>query len=205
MNDATYLMSHSQLKCLIEAALFTADKPLSLKWLQNHTLADLHITNKVVKDILNELQHDYAQRGVHLIEVASGYRFQVPLELSEKIAQVAQSKPNKYSRALLETIALIAYRQPITRAEIEQVRGVAVSSQIIRTLTEREWITVVGQKEVPGKPSLYATTKQFLDYFSLSSLEQLPDLLPIADSAINRAGIQDIMHSHDTLTKETET
>ncbi|OKY25724.1 SMC-Scp complex subunit ScpB [Thalassotalea sp. PP2-459] len=205
MNDAANLMSDSQLKCLIEAALFTADKPLSLQWLQSHTLAELHIKNKVVKRILNELQQDYEQRGVNLIEVASGYRFQVPLELSEKIAQVAQNKPSKYSRALLETIALIAYRQPITRAEIEQIRGVAVSSQIIRTLTEREWITVIGQKEVPGKPSLYATTKQFLDYFSLNSLEQLPDLLPIADSAINQAGIQDIMHSHDTLTKETET
>lgn len=205
MSNAVSNMSHSQLKCLIEAALFTADKPLSIQWLQRNTLAELHVTNKAVKQVLNELQQDYAQRGVHLVEVASGFRFQVPLELSEKIAQVAQNKPSKYSRALLETIALIAYRQPITRAEIEEIRGVAVSSQIIRTLTEREWITVVGQKEVPGRPSLYATTKQFLDYFSFSSLEQLPDLLPIADSAINEAGIQDIMHSHDTLTKETET
>ncbi|WP_286232653.1 SMC-Scp complex subunit ScpB [Thalassotalea sediminis] len=205
MNTPEKLQKQQQMKMLVEAALFTASSPLSLQWIKTHTLGQYRVNTKVLQQILEELQQDYENRGVQLVEVASGFRFQVPIGISEQLVDIAQSKPTKYSRALLETLALIAYKQPITRAEIEDVRGVAVSSHIMKTLLEREWIKVIGHKEVPGKPSLYATTKEFLDYFSLKSLDQLPDLVPIADSAINQEGIQDIMHSYDTLTKETET
>ncbi len=115
--------------------------------------------------------------------MASGYRFQTPSDLSEDLAHLYQEKAPKYSRAILETLALIAYKQPITRGEIEDIRGVAVSSQIIKTLTDRHWIKTVGHKEVPGRPVLYASTQEFLDYFSLTSLDQLPTLMPITDIA----------------------
>ena len=163
-----------QLKQLVEAAIFVADKPVSIQHLKNTVLSDFSITDRKLKAVLDELVLDYQARGIQLVEVASGYRFQSVDALSPWLSKLWQETAPRYSRALLETLALIAYRQPITRGEIEQVRGVTVSSSIIKTLTEREWIKVVGHKEVPGRPALYATTRAFLDYFSLSSLSELP-------------------------------
>lgn len=164
-----------QLKQLIEATIFVSDQPVSVDKLKNTVLADFTVSDKAIQSALKALILDYAPRGIQLVEVASGYRFQSLDSLSPWLSRLWQETSPKYSRAMLETLALIAYRQPITRGEIEQVRGVAVSSNIIKTLTEREWIKVVGHKEVPGRPALYATTKQFLDYFSLKSLSDLPN------------------------------
>lgn len=167
-------INDQQLKQLVEAAVFVADKPLSKRDLRETVLADFSISDKQLNAALDALILDYQPRGIQLVEVASGYRFQSLDSLGPWISALWREQSPRYSRALLETLALIAYRQPITRGEIEQVRGVAVSSNIIKTLTEREWIRVVGHKEVPGRPALYATTRQFLDYFSLTSLAQLP-------------------------------
>lgn len=172
------------LKSLIEAAIFTADAPLSVKQIKL-LITNQRLSNKQVLALIKELQVDYQERGVELVQVASGFRFQAKLEFSELISTATQEKAPKYSRAILETLSLIAYRQPITRAEIEDVRGVAVSSHIIKTLTERQWIKTVGHKEVPGKPVLYGTTNMFLDYFNLTTLAQLPELLPISETSIN--------------------
>ncbi|WP_371186218.1 SMC-Scp complex subunit ScpB [Thalassotalea maritima] len=173
------------LKGIIEAMLFVSAVPLSLTTLQE-TLDD---TQKLSKNrliaILQQLQNDYDRRAIELVEVASGYRFQARQQYSDYIALLFKEKAPKYSRALLETLALIAYRQPITRGEIEDIRGVSVSSYIIRTLQERDWIRIVGHKDVPGRPALLATTKEFLDYFSLSSLAQLPALMDITELDIN--------------------
>lgn len=169
-------LSDEQLVELVEAAIFVSEKPLSKRRLQETVLQDFNISAKRLTQAIDSLVEHYSTRGVQLVEVASGYRFQVGPSLAEPLSKLWPEKAVKYSRATIETLALIAYRQPITRGEIEQVRGVAVSSNIMKSLLEREWITVVGQKDVPGKPALYATTKQFLDYFSLSGLEQLPNL-----------------------------
>ena len=168
-------INSEQLKQLIEATIFVSDQPVSVDKLKNTVLADFTVSDKAIQSALSALQLDYRPRGIQLVEVASGYRFQSLDSLSPWLSRLWQETSPKYSRAMLETLALIAYRQPITRGEIEQVRGVAVSSNIIKTLTEREWIKVVGHKEVPGRPALYATTKQFLDYFSLKSLSDLPN------------------------------
>ena len=163
-----------QLKQLVEAALFVADGPMTKLALRESVLAEFTVSERALNEVLKELVLDYQPRGIQLGEVASGYRFQSLDSLSPWLSRMWQENAPRYSRAMLETLALIAYRQPITRGEIEAVRGVAVSSNIIRTLTERDWIKVVGHKEVPGRPSLYATTRQFLDYFSLKSLADLP-------------------------------
>ncbi|WP_028117623.1 SMC-Scp complex subunit ScpB [Ferrimonas senticii] len=166
----------SRAKKLIEAALFIADKPLTIKQLRQTVLAQLQLDSTTVRGLLLELEQDYQDRGVELVKVGGAYRFQSRTELSEELASLWPQKAAKLSKAVLETLALIAYRQPITRGEIERVRGVAVSATIMRTLSERGWITVVGHKELPGRPSLYATTEQFLQYFNLKSLAQLPAL-----------------------------
>ncbi|NOQ13535.1 MAG: SMC-Scp complex subunit ScpB [Methyloprofundus sp.] len=129
-----------------------------------------------IQEAIDSLQYDYRDQGIGLHKVASGYRFQVKVELAPWVARLFAEKPPKYSRALLETIAIIAYQQPVTRGDIEEIRGVSVSSNMIRTLLEREWITVLAHKEVPGRPALYGTTRQFLDYFNLESLEGMPAL-----------------------------
>ncbi|AWL11726.1 Segregation and condensation protein B like protein [Saliniradius amylolyticus] len=165
-----------QLKQLVEAALFVADGPLSKDKLQNTVLEGLGVSTQKLNKALDAIELDYRPRGIHLVQVASGYRFQSDDSLSPWLSKLWQESTPRYSRALLETLALIAYRQPVTRGEIEDVRGVTVSSNIIKTLTERDWIKVVGHREVPGRPALYATTKGFLDYFGLQSLEQLPDI-----------------------------
>ncbi|GAB3033333.1 SMC-Scp complex subunit ScpB [Bowmanella dokdonensis] len=169
-------ISDEQLKQLVEAAIFVADEPLSPEKLQETVLLDLKVSQKRLKAVIDELQLDYRPRGVQLVKVASGYRFQSMDSLAPWLSKLWQEQAPRYSRALMETLALIAYRQPITRGEIEDVRGVSVSSNIIKTLTERGWIKVVGHKEVPGRPALYATTKGFLDYFSLEGLEDLPSV-----------------------------
>lgn len=170
-----------RLKNIVEALLMASDKPLSLEKL--HTLFELHEqpSKTQLKDAIAQLQMDYAGRGIQLVSVASGYRFQSVSDVSRYVARLWEERPQRYSRALLETLALIAYRQPITRGEIEEVRGVAVSSHIVKTLLERQWIKVVGHREVPGRPAIYATTRHFLDYFNLRSLEQLPPLSEMRD------------------------
>lgn len=173
-----------QLQQLIEAALFTSEQPLSLQDLQTGLLGDVSISKKKLQQIIAQLQQDYAGRGVQLTETASGYHFQSRPELSDYLARLWPERSPRYSRAVLETLALIAYRQPITRGEIEDIRGVSVSSQIMRTLVDRHWVKVVGHKEVPGRPGLYATTAEFLDYFGLQNISQLPQLTefrPVSD------------------------
>ena len=167
-------ISRTQLKQLVEAAIFVAHAPLSQEQIQLTVLDGLAVSKTMLKDTLAELKLDYQARGIQLVEVASGYRFQSMDSLSPWLSKLWQEQAPRYSRAMLEILSLIAYRQPITRGEIEDVRGVSVSSQIMKTLTERSWIKVIGHKEVPGRPSLYATTKTFLDYFSLRSLSDLP-------------------------------
>ncbi|SDK01794.1 condensin subunit ScpB [Ferrimonas sediminum] len=169
-------INDTQLKQLIEAALFVADGPMSAKGLRQSVLAGLQVSLGRINEVLDELEGDYAGRGINLVKVAGGYRFQSNQDLSGHLSALWQERAPRYSRALLETLALIAYRQPVTRGQIEKIRGVAVSSNIIRTLTERDWVKVVGHKEVPGRPALYATTDAFLQYFSLESLAQLPAL-----------------------------
>ncbi|KZZ61305.1 SMC-Scp complex subunit ScpB [Oleiphilus sp. HI0125] len=158
-----------------------SDKPMSVDKL--HAMFELHEQPQKsdIRLVLEELQNDYLSRGIQLSKVASGYRFQTAKDLSMWVGRLWEERPQKYSRALLETLSLIAYRQPITRGEIEDVRGVAVSTHIMKTLLERQWIKVVGHREVPGRPAIYATTKLFLDYFNLSSLEQLPPLSEMRD------------------------
>jgi segregation and condensation protein B len=169
-------MELTKLKQIIEAALMASGEVLSIERLQ--LLFDEFEKPKspVIKEALESLMDDYAERGIELVEVASGYRLQVRKEVAPWVTRLWDEKPQRYSRALLETLSLIAYRQPITRGDIEDVRGVAVSSHIIRTLLDREWVRVVGHRDVPGRPAMYATTKEFLDYFSLKSLDELPSL-----------------------------
>lgn len=169
-------ISPEQLKQIIEAALFVADKPLSPAELRDSVLSAFRVPLPRIREALEQLSQEYENRGIQLTEVASGFRFQTSPVVSEHLAMLWTEKSPRYSRATLETLSLIAYRQPITRAEIEDVRGVSVSTQIMRTLQERGWVKVVGHKEVPGRPSLYATTSVFLDYFGLKSLNELPEL-----------------------------
>lgn len=166
----------TQLKQLIEASLFVLGKPLSAKMLKDTVLVDFTVSRDKIKAALDELQQDYQDRGVQLVKVAGGYRFQTLDVLSPFLQPLWQEKAPKYSRATLETLAVIAYRQPVTRGDIEQVRGVAISSHIIKSLSDRDWIKVVGHKEVPGRPALYATTLEFLAYFGLDTLADLPPL-----------------------------
>ncbi|WP_407681282.1 SMC-Scp complex subunit ScpB [Pseudidiomarina planktonica] len=174
-------MHDQQLKQVIEAALFAADEPLSVDQLKE-LLAAQQVSKAKIQTTLSALQQDYQNRGVQLQQVASGYRFQTRTELGSILAGLWQEKPPKYSQALLETLALIAYRQPITRGDIEEIRGVSVSSQIMKTLQERGWVKVVGQREVPGRPQLYATTAEFLDYFNVKDLAELPPI-PSSENA----------------------
>lgn len=166
---------------LVEATLFTEQKPLSTKELFELLSTTVQITKKQIADALDELQIQYQEKGVNLVKLASGYQFIVSKELSNELNDARQAKPVKLSRAMLETLALIAYKQPITRSEIEDVRGVAVGSQIIRGLLDREWIRMVGHKDVPGRPAMYGTTKAFLDHFSLKSIKELPELKSIEE------------------------
>lgn len=174
-------IEQDKLKNIIEAALLAVAHPMSVEQLMKLFDDEARPSASAIKDTLRQLQNDCDGRGVELKEVASGFRYQARQEYSQWLSRLWEERPAKYSRAALETLALIAYRQPVTRAEIEDVRGVGVSSSIVKTLIEREWIRVVGHRDVPGRPALYATTKQFLDYFNMKSLEELPTLSEIKD------------------------
>lgn len=169
------------LKKIIEAALMAADKPMAVPQLQSLFDETEKPSRPEIAAALEDIQNELSDHGFELKEVASGWRFQVRQELAPWIGRLWEEKPQKYSRALLETLALVAYRQPITRGEIEEIRGVAVSSNIMKTLQERGWAKVVGHRDVPGRPAMYATTREFLDYFNLKSLDQLPTLAEIRD------------------------
>ncbi|QIZ75876.1 SMC-Scp complex subunit ScpB [Ferrimonas lipolytica] len=169
-------LDEKQLSQLIEAALFIADTPLTINQLKQTVLETYGIGSVQIRSVLLQLELDYRERGIVLVKSGGAYQFQSREDLSQPLSALWPQKAPKFSRALLETLALIAYRQPITRGEIEQVRGVAIGAAIIRTLTERGWVTVVGHKELPGRPALYATTEQFLQYFCLQSLADLPAL-----------------------------
>jgi segregation and condensation protein B len=170
-----------QLKRIFEAALLGAGQPLNVAQLAA-LFDELEApTHEEIARALEELSDDAAGRGVELVEVASGFRYQVREDVHGWVSRLWTERQTRYSRALLETLALIAYRQPITRAEIEQIRGVGVASSIVKTLEEREWVRVVGYRDLPGKPALFGTTKAFLDYFNLKSLDQLPPLSEIRD------------------------
>ena len=170
-----------RIQAIAEAALLAAGKPLSLDQLRDLFSEEERPARQVMEHVMVLLETACEGRGFELKKVASGYRLQVREEFAPWVGRLFEEKPQRYSRALLETLALIAYRQPITRGEIEDIRGVTVSSNIIRTLLEREWVRVVGHRDVPGRPAMYATTKQFLDYFNLTGLDQMPPLNEVRD------------------------
>ncbi|MGN6479823.1 SMC-Scp complex subunit ScpB [Luteibacter sp.] len=174
-------MQPEQLKPIVEAALLASTQPMTIVQLKAIFGEEEEVGTDELKAALDLLAADCEGRGVELLEVASGWRYQVRREVHGWVSRMWAEKPSRYSRALLETLALIAYRQPITRPEIEQIRGVVVSSNIIKTLEEREWIRVVGYRDVPGRPALFGTTRMFLDYFNLKSLDNLPPLSEIRD------------------------
>lgn len=169
-------MTIDQIKRVLEAAIITATEPVSLERLSQLFFEENRPKNEDLREALKVLEEDYSARGVALKKVATGYRFQVQTDVAPYLATWIEDPPARLSRALLETLALIAYKQPLTRAEIEEIRGVAVSSNILRNLLERDWVKVVGHKDVPGKPALYATTPQFLNDLNLQSLADLPML-----------------------------
>jgi segregation and condensation protein B len=175
-------MNPEQLKNIIEAALMVSEKPVSMSQLLALFEKETDRPEKAdVNTAIEQIMQDYEGRGIELKKVSSGYRVQVNGDYAEWVNHLFDDRPPRYSRALLETLAIIAYRQPVTRAEIEEIRGVSVSSNIIRTLQERSWIRVVGQRDIPGKPELLATSKEFLDYFNLKKLTELPSLSEIKD------------------------
>jgi segregation and condensation protein B len=174
-------MQIEQLKAIIEAALLAASQPMTVAQLGELFVEEDEVDRAQIAMALEMLAEDSQGRGIELKEVGSGFRYQVRQDVHPWVSRMWSEKPSRYSRALLETLALIAYRQPITRPEIEQIRGVVVSSNIVKTLEEREWVRVVGHRDVPGKPALYGTTRTFLDYFNLKSLDELPPLSEIRD------------------------
>jgi len=174
-------MNEHDLKHVIEATLLAAGRPVTTDQLLELFDERERPTSEQLRAALDLLAAEYESRGIELIEVASGWRVQVRARCADVVSRLWQERPSRYSRALLETLALIAYRQPITRSEIEEIRGVSISSTIMRTLQERNWIRVVGHREVPGHPELLGTTREFLDYFGLRSLDQLPTLAELRD------------------------
>jgi segregation and condensation protein B len=181
-------MSESDIKNVIEAALLAAGRPVSVAELAELFDEFARPAHEAIEAALAGLAADYEGRGIRLAEVASGYRVEVRAELARPVSRLWQERPARYSRALLETLALIAYRQPITRGEIEDIRGVAVNPNIVRTLLERSWVRVIGHREVPGRPELLATTREFLDYFGLKTLDDLPTLAQLKD--VETLGVQ---------------
>jgi segregation and condensation protein B len=174
-------MDISFIKRIIEAVLLASTEPVSLDKLLTLLPEEFAITPQDLRQYLYEMQDTYHENSIELQETASGYRFQIRAEFAPHIVKLWEEKPARFSRALLETLVIIAYRQPITRAEIEDIRGVAVSTGMVKTLQDREWIRLVGYRDVPGRPGIYATTKTFLDYFNLKSLDELPPLQDIKD------------------------
>ena len=189
-------MNQDKIKCIIEAALMVSDTPLTVAQIEALFAKDMEIVDReLIKAALEVLQEDYRDRGIELKEVASGYRVQVKSEYAGWVNRLFEERPPRYSRALLETLAIIAYRQPVTRAEIEDIRGVGISSTIIKTLEEREWIRVVGHKDIPGRPELLATTREFLDYFNLKKLSELPTLAEIRELSILNPDLFDALEN----------
>ena len=173
----------TEFKQVIEAALLTAGQPLSLDEMLKLFAGRMERTT--LRMLLDELKTDWSEKTLELVQVATGYRFQAKSQYSEFIVRLSPERQPKYSRAVMETLAIIAYRQPVTRGDIEQIRGVAVNPNVMRQLQERDWIDVVGQREVPGRPSLYATTKHFLDDLNLRSLAELPPFEDFAQTEIS--------------------
>lgn len=198
-------MAAVNLKPMVEAIVMASEVPVSVERLAQ-ILEDEGgngPSREVLRTLLNDLQSDYAEHGVELVEVASGFRFQARAAYAERVSRLWEERKPRYSRALLETLALVAYRQPITRGEIEHVRGVAVSSNIMRLLLERDWVKVVGHRDVPGRPAVYATTKDFLDYFGLKSLAELPSLAELKDfDAINADLFANIVMDEEHATQD---
>ncbi len=196
-------MTRDDIAKVLEAALMASDRPLSLDALRRLFDEPAPARDELCA-ALEGLREAYAERAVELVEVASGYRFQVRRPWAARVARLWEEKPPRYSRALLETLALIAYRQPITRGEIEEIRGVAVSSQIMRTLLERGWVRVVGHREVPGRPALYATTRAFLDHFGLARLEELPPLPEVKDLEQLETRLAEVVEPRETAPQALE-
>lgn len=186
------LMSLEKMQAIIEAAIMVAGHPVTVVSLQNLFPEEARPNAADIKTILAALQerHQHENSGIELQEVASGFRFQAKAELSPWLSKLWEERAPRYSRAFLETLVIIAYKQPLTRGEIEEIRGVTVSSNIMKTLQEREWIRVIGYREVPGRPAIYGTTKEFLDYFNLKALSDLPTLAEFKDLAAQEEKLQ---------------
>jgi segregation and condensation protein B len=174
-------MDNEQLKHVLEAAMLAAGRPLGIDEMRNLFGEESPPARAEVRAAIDALREDYTGRGITVGEVASGFRIEVRSSMSQWLARLWEERPPRYSRALMETLAIVAYRQPVTRGDIEEIRGVAVTTNIVRTLLERNWIKVVGYRDVPGKPAMYGTTREFLDYFGLRQLEDLPPLAEIRD------------------------
>lgn len=174
-------MDDTEIKYFIESALLAAGRPLSISQLQDLFDTGAEPERSQIRQAISTLNEEYEDRGFSIREVASGFRIQIESDMVERLQKLWEQRPPRYSRAMFETLALIAYRQPMTRGEIEEIRGVSVSANIIRSLLEREWVRVVGHRDVPGRPEMFGTTKQFLDYFGLKKLDDLPPLADLSD------------------------
>ena len=198
-------MDATEVKYFIEAALLAAGRPLSIDQLKGLFDGRMAPEKSEIRQAIAALNEDYEQRGIVVSEVASGFRMQIKTSMADRLTKLWEERPPRYSRALFETLALIAYRQPITRGEIEEIRGVAVSSNIIRQLLERDWVRVVGHRDVPGRPAMFGTTKVFLDYFSLRKLDDLPPLADLSDweSLRVQLNLPDVEDHPDSDAEET--
>ena len=206
--------ANSELKNIVEAALLVAGQPLAIERLLALFPEGSQPTREELRAALDELEREYAERGIELKQIDKGWRVQTREKYTPWVARLLEERPPRYSRALLETLAIIVYRQPVTRGEIEDIRGVSVSTDIIRTLIEREWIREVGRREVPGRPALYGTTRQFLEHFNLKSLEEMPPLAALRpieeisaelESRVQPAALADVAASEAPATAaETE-
>ncbi len=174
-------MEAKEVQHFIEAALLAAGRPLNIDQLRGLFDGRSAPPKSDIREAIHALNEGYAERGITIAEVASGFRIQVTAAMAARLNKLWEERPPRYSRALFETLALVAYRQPITRGEIEEIRGVSVSSNIVRTLMERDWVRVVGHRDVPGRPAMFGTTKTFLDYFGLKKLDDLPELADLSD------------------------
>ncbi len=174
-------MDDNEIKYFLEAALLAAGRPLNIDQLQGLFDGRMEPEKAYIRKAIATLNDEYQERGIVISEVASGFRMQVRSAMADRLQKLWEERPPRYSRAMFETLALIAYRQPITRGEIEEIRGVSVTTNIIRQLLEREWVRVVGHRDVPGRPAMFGTTKAFLDYFSLKKLDDLPPLADLSD------------------------
>lgn len=198
-------MDQKEIKYFVEAALLAAGRPLSVDQLHGLFDATAAPDKAQIREAIKELLEDYEERGLTISEVASGFRIQVKAAMADRLQKLWEERPPRYSRALFETLALIAYRQPITRGEIEEIRGVSVSTNIIRSLLEREWVRVVGHRDVPGRPAMFGTTRQFLDYFGLRKLDDLPPLADLSDWESLRVQLNLPAVEEEDLEREVET